>query len=143
MKTNWQQVKRRRDSSGRWLAPYVTMNPKGKISFTRVTYEQLGEPKVVHLFYDPVNHRIGIKRTHTEAADTFKVSTRGRCGGRRIFAYGLIQEQGIDLPETVQFHGAHFDDQGILTLDLRSARVPASVQNHRSNKKKRTAKDNI
>lgn len=143
MKTNWQQVKRRRDTGGRWLAPYVTMNPKGVITFSRITYEKLGEPKVVHLFFDPVNNRIGIKRTHAEAADSFKVSLRGAGGGRRIYAFGLMQEQGIDLPETVLFQGAHFDDEGILTLDLRNARVPASVKNHHVNKMKRETKDQI
>jgi len=39
-----------------------------------------------------------------------------------------MQEFGIDLPETLQFKDAEIDQDGILILDLRTARVSARAK---------------
>ena len=130
MRANWQTCKRRRDLRGRWVALYVTMNPRGEISMSRLTYEKLGEPAAVQLLFDSVNNRIGLKPSHREAREAFPVGKRGSHGGRRIHAYTLMQEFRIDLPSTIQFYDADIDDDGVLILDLRTARVPSRVLNH-------------
>ena len=113
----------RDDAFGRWAKPYVTMNKRGYIVMSRKTFENLKEPAAVHLFFDRVNSRIGIKPTDPRARDAYPVVKQGRHGGRLIRAFRLMQEFGIELPETVKFHDIAENNDGILVLDLRTAKI--------------------
>ena len=42
-----------------------------------------------------------------------------------------MQEFGIDLPETIHFKDAEINDDGIMILDLRTARVSARALGYR------------
>lgn len=53
-----------------------------------------------------------------------------RHGAKKVRACRLTREFKISLPETVRFYDADVDDDGILILDLRTARAPKSVRNH-------------
>jgi hypothetical protein len=127
MKADWRECPRG-DVSGQWAALYVTMNRKGHISMSRLTYQRLGEPKAFLLLFDTVNNRIGLKPTGISIRNAYPVGPQGRHGGKVIRAYRLMQEFGIDLPETLQFKDAEIDQDGILILDLRTARVSARVK---------------
>ncbi len=142
MRANWRQVKRK-PGAGQWLAIYVTLNPKGVISVGKVAYTKLGEPKAVEIFFDEINNRIGIKSSHSESKNTFKMTAQGKWGGHRIHAYILMQEYRIKLSQTVQFFDAEFDEDGILVLDLRTARVPKRVENHERNRKTKVTAESI
>ncbi|MEO6051835.1 MAG: hypothetical protein ABIP78_10950 [Pyrinomonadaceae bacterium] len=48
-RANWQTCKRRRDLRGRWVALYVTMNPRGEISMSRLTYDTQNDGERQHL----------------------------------------------------------------------------------------------
>ena len=122
MKSNWQECPRG-DLIGQWAALYVTMNRKGYIAMNRRTYEKLDEPKAFNLFFDTVNNRIGLKPTALAARNAFPVAKHGRHGGRMVRAYRMMQEFGIDLPETIQFRDVEIDQDEMLILDLRTARV--------------------
>ncbi len=83
----------------------------------------MGSPEAVHLLFDPITSRIGVKGTAAAARDAFPVATQGRHGGRLIRAYRLMQEFGIALPQTIRFRDITLDKDGILILDLRTATI--------------------
>ena len=122
MKADWRECPRG-DVLGQWSALYVTMNRKGEIALSRITYEKLGEPAAFNLLFDMVNNRIGLKPTALAARNAYPVAKQGRHGGRVVRAYRMTQEFGIDLPETIRFHNVEIDQDGILILDLRTAKV--------------------
>lgn len=122
MKLQWKEIQKD-DIKGQWAALYVSMNPKGRIAMSRITYERLGSPKAFKVFFEPVNNIIALKPTRLEDRNAFKACKVSRHGGRAVFAYRLIQECGISLPDTVQFHDAEIDHDRMLRLDLRTARV--------------------
>ena len=64
MKPDWRvMVTGYKGATGRWAAFYVTMNRKGEIVLSGPTWQKMGEPKAVHLLFDTVNNRIGLKPT--------------------------------------------------------------------------------
>lgn len=133
MLPNWKECPRD-GVRGQWAAFYVTMNPRGYIVFSRVTYEKLGEPKAFLLLFDAVNNRIGLKPTALGIKNAYPVAKCGRHGGRLVRAFRLMQEFGIDLPETLRFHDTEIDHDGILILDLRTASISTrSVSQKRKN----------
>ena len=129
MRVNWKQVPRG-DVVGQWAKFYVTMNRRGYIVFSRKTYERLGEPKAFHLLFDAVNNRIGLQPTEPGISNAYPVAKYGKHGGRLVRAWRLMEEFGIELPGTIQFESADVDQDGILVLDLRTAKVPARSLAH-------------
>lgn len=122
MRVNWKEVPRG-DVTGQWAKFYVTMNKRGFIVFSRKTYERVGEPKAFHLLFDAVNNRIGLKPTAMGIRNAYPVAKYGKHGGRLVRAWRLMEECGIDLPGTIRFEDADVDQDGILVLDLRTAKV--------------------
>ena len=121
MKAEWEEIKI--DDSPSWTAGlHVTLNRQGWIVINRTTHKRLGTPKAVLLYYDRVNHRIGVRAANPGHRNAFKLGPRPH-GGKVVRAYKLLAEKGIRLPDTVQFPDAFIDDDEVLTLDLRSARV--------------------
>ena len=124
MKPDWREVPRD-EVKGQWAALYVTMNQKGYIVMSRVTYQRLGEPNAFQLLFDATNNRIGLKPTALSTRNAYPVGPCGPHGGKIVRAYRLMQDFGISLPETIRFHDAEIDHDGVLVLDLRTARVTA------------------
>lgn len=122
MKADWRECPRG-DVVGQWSAVYVTMNTRGFIVMNKITYQRLGEPKAFLLLFDAVNNKIGLKPTALAMKNAFPAAKYGRHGGRLVRAYRMMQEFGIDLSKTIQFQDAEIDQDGILILDLRTARV--------------------
>jgi hypothetical protein len=49
-----------------------------------------------------------------------------RCkSGRAVHVYRLVQDHNIRLPQTIEFVDPELDQDGILRLDLRTARISA------------------
>ena len=122
MRPNWNEVQRG-DIRTQWAGMNVTMNPQGWIALSRVTYERMGSPKAFVVLFDPVNNRIGLKPAALTARNAFPVRVYSRHGAKVIRAGRLIKDYRIDLPATVKFDDADTDQDGILLLDLRTARV--------------------
>ena len=122
MRSNWKQVPRG-DVAGQWARFYVTMNRRGYIVFSRKTYERLGEPEAFHLLFDAVNNRIGLRPTEPGMVDAYPAAKYGKHGGRLVRAWRLMEECGIELPGTIQFESAELDQDGVLVLDLRTAKL--------------------
>lgn len=137
MKPDWKECPHN-DVQGQWAAFYVTMNPKGFIVMSRVTYQRLGEPQAFLLLFDTVNNRIGLKPTASGIRNAYPAAKSGRHGGRLVRAYRLMQEFGIILPETIQFKDTEIDQDGILILDLRTAMVSSRAKTQHRETTKRT-----
>ncbi len=137
MRADWRECPTGyKGATGRWAAFYVTMNRKGEIVLSGPTYQKMGEPTAVNLLFDTVNSRIGLKPTALAMRNAVRVGIRGSHGGRVVRAYPMMQEFRISLPETIRFYDADIDDDGILILDLRTARVPPQVLKNASRKKR-------
>lgn len=133
MKADW-EVCPRGDLAPQYAGIYVTMNRKGVIAMSKNTYRLLDMPPAVLLLYDRKNCRIGIKPTGKNMRNAYPVLVASPSGGKKINAFRLIREYSIDLPATVKFPDAEIDDDGILRLDLRTAKIPLRVTNHRCNR---------
>ncbi len=121
MKNDWELVPRG-DVLPQYAGLSVTMNTKGVIAMSRVTHEKLGRPAFVDLLYDKTRNRIGLKPAGPACQNTYPVHNSNKNGAKALRAWRLISEYRIDLPHTVRFYDAEIDDQGILILDLRTAK---------------------
>lgn len=122
MKTDWREVPRDK-VVGQWAALYVTMNKRGFLVMSRLTYQRMGEPKALVLLFDAANNRIGLKPAQPSTRNAYHIGPSGSHGGKMVRAYRLMQEFGIVVPETIRFQDPEIDQDGILVLDLRTARV--------------------
>lgn len=118
---------------GQWAAVYVTMNRRGFIVMNRTTHQRMGEPAAVLLLFDAANNRIGMKPTVLAIKNAYPVAKHGRHGGRVVRAFRLMQEFGIDIAETIQFQNAEIDHDGVLVLNLRTARIASRGWERRKN----------
>lgn len=135
VRPDWREIPRD-NVKGQWAALYVTLNRKGNIVMSRVTYERLGAPQAFLLLFDAVNNRIGLKPTALGIRNAYPASPSGSRGGRMVRAYRLLQEFGIILPDTLQFHDPEIDQDGTLILDLRTARISKRAANHFRNRER-------
>jgi hypothetical protein len=140
MKANWQEVPNG-DMSPQTSGIYVTMNPKGQIAMSRGTYQMLDEPPAFLVLYDKANNRVGLQPAALSTKNAYRACKHNSCGGRAVHCYRLTRIHRIDLPQTVRFFDADIDEDGILRLDLRTARVPNRVLNHAANRKKKVGGD--
>ena len=108
----------------------VTMNPRGNIMMSKRTWTKLGEPQAVEILFDNINSRIGLKPTPPRARDAYHVGRNGPCGGKQIWAHRLIVEFRIDLPHTIKFVNPETDDDGILVLDIRTAKKSMEAESN-------------
>lgn len=138
MQTIWKEIPRD-PTCGQWAALYVTINPQGWIVISRHTYERLGAPPAFQVLFDPVNYRIGIKPSALAGKNAYPAGPQGPNGGKVVRAYRLLQDCSISIPETLQFFDAEIDHDGILILDLRTARVSPRAARHRENRKLKVA----
>lgn len=138
MRPNWKETPRPAGGVVRWQALYVTLNPKGEIRLSRTTYEKFGAPAAVQILFDDLNNRIGLKPTSPSFRNSFPMARNGSHGARRIYARSLLYEWHLDIPQTIRFYDAKIDEDGILVLDLRTARVPNQVHNHPRNRRRRS-----
>jgi hypothetical protein len=129
MRPDWREVPRE-STKGQWASLYVTLNHKGFIVMTKTTYERVAAPAAFLLLFDTVNNRIGLKPAALSTRNAYPASPSGPQGGRLVRAYRLLQDYGIVVPETLQFQNPEIDHDGILILDLRTARVSPRAANH-------------
>ncbi|HMT08244.1 MAG TPA: hypothetical protein PKA82_09585, partial [Pyrinomonadaceae bacterium] len=97
----------------------------------------LGRPAAVEIYFDSVNNRIGLKPVSASMRNSFMLRKFGYSKGKVIRMNQVLVDYKIDLPATVQFYDIEFDDDNVLILDLRTARVSDRVLKHRDNKKRR------
>jgi hypothetical protein len=129
MRENWIEIKRG-DIMPQYTGIYATMNPKGDIVISKVTYQLLGSPKAFNILYDRANNRIGLKPTALAAKNAYPPRVWNRAGAKMLRGHRLTREHRIELPHTVQFTDARIDEDGILILDLRTAKHSPRAKDH-------------
>jgi hypothetical protein len=120
MQAEWIEIKRG-DVMPQYSGIHVTINPKGFIVMNAVAYKTLGSPPAFLLLYDAANHRIGLRPAERSTPNAYPALKSNRTG-IMVRAHRLLREQRIILPLTMQFDEAEIDTDGILILDLRTAR---------------------
>lgn len=133
MKRNWRQIPRD-DKRPQWAGIYVTMNNKGTIVLNRAAHERLGSPSAFLLFYDDANSTIGLKPTAVGKQHAYPLTRSGRHGGRKLAAYRLIKECSLVIDKTLEFPDAEIEADGLLLLNLRTAKISNRAINHPARK---------
>lgn len=99
---------------------HITLNRKGVFTMNRKTYEVLGKPKAVVLYFEKETGVIGISSAHERLREAFPL--KEKIGYWLIYAIPFCRHFGIRLDGTEAFVNPDIDDQGILQLDLRTTR---------------------
>ncbi|MEP6788694.1 MAG: hypothetical protein ABJB40_09710 [Acidobacteriota bacterium] len=134
MRRDWKEIPRD-DKRAQWAGIYVTLNSKGTLVMNRAAHAQMGAPAAYLILYDRANNTIGLKPTGTLIRNAYPAAMSGRHGGRNIAAYRLLVECGLHIKETVEFPDAEIDTDGILVLNLRTAKISNRALNHPTRKK--------
>lgn len=120
MMTDWQKF-----TGGEYKERYnrlrVTMNPSCEINLGMRAFEILGKPKAVDLYYDVGGSRIGIK-VAMPGEKTFEVVRRSEAPYGRIRGASFCRNYRIRPEATIEFQDVHIDGDGIMVLDLKTAR---------------------
>jgi hypothetical protein len=116
------------------------MNNKGVIVINRAAHERMDSPGAFMLMYDSGNNTIGLKPTGVHMRNAYPALKSGRHGGRKVNAYRLLTECSLVVKETLEFHDAEIDEDGILILNLRTARLSNRALNHPSRRKHELSK---
>jgi hypothetical protein len=95
----------------------------------------MGSPAAYHLLYDIPNNTIGLKPTAASMRDAYPAMKSGRHGGKKVNAYRLLTECSLVIKETLEFPDAEIDEDGILILNLRTAKISKRALNHPSKHK--------
>ena len=129
MKRDWKEIGRG-DKRAQWAGIYATLNNKGTIVLNRTADERMGSPAAYQLLYDSANNTIGLKPTALSMRNAYPAQKSGRHGGRKVNAYRLLTECSLVIKETLEFPDAEIDEDEILILNLRTARVSNRALNH-------------
>src|SRR5215217_4206983 len=122
MKRDWKQIPRG-DKRAQWAGIYVTMNSKGIIVLNRAADERMGSPAAFHLLFDNANNTIGLQPTAAAIRNAYLSQKSGRHGGKKVNAYRLLTECSLVIKETLEFPDAEIDEDGVLLLNLRTAKI--------------------
>jgi hypothetical protein len=133
MKANWEECKYIEQRQVAWAGLYATLTRHGEIRMGARTWQKLGEPRAVRVYFDKANQRFALMPTQPGVANAFPVNKKGHAGSRLVPILGVLRDKEIDVPETIRFFDAEINDEGALLLDLRTARVPPSVSSHPRN----------
>ncbi|MEP6947467.1 MAG: hypothetical protein ABJA02_16230 [Acidobacteriota bacterium] len=98
---------------------HVSINSKGLIQFNRRTFEALGKPDAVVLYFERATKVMGMAASHTQAREAFPVSFRGGYYWS-INAIPFCRNFEIRVEGTHAFFDPELDDQKVLQLDLRT-----------------------
>ena len=140
MKRDWKTIKRG-DKRAQWAGIYATLNSKGIIVLNRAADERMGSPAAYNLLYDAPNNTIGLKPTALAMRNAYPAQKSGRHGGRKVNAYRLLTECSLVIKETLEFPDAEIDEDGILILNLRTAKISNRALNHPSRKTQSALKE--
>jgi len=136
MKSLWKIIERD-GKMGKWAVPYVTLSPVGDILLTRVTWEKSGSPAAYLIMFDETNQRIGLKATGAGIKNAYRAYKTGNAGSKRLICRRLLIEHGIKLKYGIRFTDIEIDQDGFITLDLRTAVINRlSVIRHRRESQK-------
>ena len=136
MKSPWKPIER--DAKlGKWALPYVSLRPDGVIWLSRVAWENSGRPAAYLIFFDDTNQRIGLKATSAGIQNAYRAYKANTSGSRKVLCRRMLVEHGIKLNHGIRFTDIEIDQDGFITLDLRTAvinRLSVTRQHRESGK---------
>ena len=91
---------------------------------------EMGAPLAFVVLWDSVNNRIGLKPAALTTRNAYPVRVHSSLGGKKLNVNRLIRDARISLPQTVRFYDADTDEDGVLILDLRTAKVSPKALGH-------------
>ncbi len=99
---------------------WVTLSRKGEITIGAKAHLKLGLPEAAVLLYDRLNHMIGVAPCEPDAVNAFPLIKK-KFGDHRVIRANLFcRHHMIYVNRTAKFTKAEIDEEGVLTLDLRS-----------------------
>ena len=115
---------------------YVTLSRKGKLHINRKTYELIGKPQRVLLYFNRKKDMIGIRPAHERLAEAFPIRENGHsfC----FYVGSFLRHYGIKLTTTEKFIAPDINSEGLLTLDLSQTITVGGY----ARKKRRSSKTN-
>ena len=99
---------------------HVTLTMEKDFYLNRVVLEALGEPKAVRYFFDVGRSRIGLRAESPEVEQAVLVRPRGNQALAR--AGHFCTYYGIRPEGSITFQDVYVDNDGMLVLDLKTAR---------------------
>lgn len=121
MRAGWEVMER---SGGGRL--YASLNAAGIISLSGCTHEQMGSPGGYLLMFDRRRRAIGLKAAEPAAnKHAYKACKRSSRNGNKnlyIHAAEFCRGLSLNIGQTIKFAECHIDDDGILVLELDTAR---------------------
>lgn len=103
--------------------PRVTLSPMKKFCIGAKAFRALGSPDAVLLYFDIPGNRIGMKKASLLEPISVRVT---RCARDRTVGYvsagGFCNQFRIRPEVTIEFNEITFDKDGMMILDLNSAR---------------------
>jgi hypothetical protein len=99
----------------------VTLTAGKDFYLNRVALEALGKPEAVRYYFDVSRSRIGIKPAPADIEQSVLVRKRDRDYGL-VRAAHFCNYYGIKPENSIIFQDAHVDGDGMLVLDLKTAR---------------------
>lgn len=135
MRTVWKVIERD-VKAGRWATMYASLSPKGVIAISRRTWETSGRPAAYMVMFDEANQRIGLRPAASGEKNAYPAIKHGDSACRRLNVHRLLAEQRLKLKYGLRFTEIEIDPEGVLTLDLRTAKVNRSsvARQHRKPK---------
>ena len=97
-----------------------SINQKGEITFDLATFEKMGEPLAMFLFYEEHTQTIGLKPAHPDANNAVLVRVRHTRSNRVVRSRPFLLENGIEIDRTLRFTFPFIED-GLLILNLKTA----------------------
>lgn len=98
----------------------ASLNVRGVFTLNQLTYDEMGNPPAVELFYDKDERLIGLKPSTLEVPHAYKVRQQGKNKSYLISARAYCGFFGIEIPQTIKFVGISMIAD-VLALDLKTA----------------------
>lgn len=99
----------------------VTLSNKGVILLNRKAFDALDTPAAVTLHYDEDERVIGLRPVDARHRNAFPLRQKEKERYRVIYASPFCRHFRIKVPSTVLFNDVDIDNDGVLTLALRTA----------------------
>lgn len=99
----------------------VTLSDRGVILLNVNAYEALNTPAAVTLHYDEYERVIGLKPVDARHRNSFPLRSKEKERYRIIYASPFCRHFRIRVDRTVLFNEVDLDNDGIMTLSLRTA----------------------
>ena len=101
--------------------PRVTLNPRGVMMLNERAVEAFDSPAAVTLHYDEDSRMIALKPVDARRPNAFPLKKKDKQYKYRVIhASPFCRHFGIRLDRTILFHEIDLDDEGVMTLSLRS-----------------------